>query len=498
MSNTEKTIEELEAEVMAELEEGMHDAPTKGAVAAEPMKKVKNGEMQDTGKAVVSPTQGDAPAKKVAGAAKEIGGDAAQKGEGAPEKMKKLNAMAHGDKNEMAHGKKKKNGMDEGYTDEEIRALCHSKDHDCATVVEHPVWGKGKPVHGSHAIPDDEGFVEWYDVQFKHGIEEKVMAEDMEIMVSEAHHEEEKPKTKSDLITAMNDMMKKANGMKKMELEKLHAAMMSYAGAHEDDEDDDDDMNEAIEKRLETVDVSEHVDALMNGEGDLSEDFKRKAATVFEAAVKSKIRDEVVRMENKYKSELDESIEETKEELSEKVDTYLNYVVEEWMKENELAVERGLKGEIAEDFISGLKQLFEDHYVDVPDEKYDVLEAQSEKITELEGKLDEAISNIVSLRQEKTSLIKERAISEATGDLADTEIEKFKSLTGDVEFTDESSFKEKLDTLKESYFPRQKSATTENEPVINDEETGSAQDVDVTDSMNSYMRAIGKFGNGAK
>ena len=499
MSNTEKTIEELEAEVMAELEEGMHDAPTKGAVAAEPMKKVKNGEMQDTGKAVVSPTQGDAPAKKVAGAAKEIGGDAAQKGEGAPEKMKKLNAMAHGDKNEMAHGKKKKNGMDEGYTDEEIRALCHSKDHDCATVVEHPVWGKCKPVHGSHAIPDDEGFVEWYDVQFKHGIEEKVMAEDMEIMVSEAHHEndEEDPKkmTKEKLHAAMTGMLNKK--MTKLDMQKLYAAMHKM-GMHDDDEkDDDDDMNEAIEKRLETVDVSEHVDALMNGEGDLSEDFKRKAATVFEAAVKSKIRDEVVRMENKYKTELDESIEETKEELSEKVDTYLNYVVEEWMKENELAVERGLKGEIAEDFISGLKQLFEDHYVDVPDEKYDVLEAQSEKITELEGKLDEAISNIVSLRQEKTSLIKERAISEATGDLADTEIEKFKSLTGDVEFTDESSFKEKLDTLKESYFPRQKSAT-ENEPVINDEETGSAQDVDVTDSMNSYMRAIGKFGNGAK
>ena len=489
MSNTEKTIEELEAEVMAELEEGMHDAPTKGATAAEPMKKVKNGEMQDTGKAVVSPTQGDAPAKKVAGAAKEISGDPAQKGEGGPDKMKKLNAMAHG---------KKKNGkeMEEGYTDEEIRALCHSKDHDCATVVEHPVWGKGKPVHGSHAIPDDEGFVEWYDVQFKHGIEEKVMAEDMEIMVSEAHHEDmEMPKTKNGKMENIMAMMKK---MPAKQVEKLYAQVMNN-GAHDDDEkDDDDDMNEAIEKRLETVDVSEHVDALMNGEGDLSEDFKRKAATVFEAAVKSKIRDEVVRMENKYKTELDESIEETKEELSEKVDTYLNYVVEEWMKENELAVERGLKGEIAEDFISGLKQLFEDHYVDVPDEKYDVLEAQSEKITELEGKLDEAISNIVSLRQEKTSLIKERAISEATGDLADTEIEKFKSLTGDVEFTDESSFKEKLDTLKESYFPRQKSATTENEPVINDEETGSAQDVDVTDSMNSYMRAIGKFGNGAK
>ena len=121
--------------------------------------------------------------------AKEIGGDAAQKGEGAPEKMKKLNAKKH-----------KENGMEEGYTDEEIRALCHSKDHDCATVVEHPVWGKGKPIHGSHAIPTDDGYVEWYDVQFKHGIEEKVMAEDMKIL-EESQHNEEMPKTKDKLMS---------------------------------------------------------------------------------------------------------------------------------------------------------------------------------------------------------------------------------------------------------------------------------------------------------
>ena len=179
MSNTEKTIEELEAEVMAELEEANGaDAPKKGAVPAEPMKK-KNGEVQDTGKAVVSPTQGDAPAKKVAGAAKEVSGDPQQKGEGGPDKMQKL---AAGHKNG-----KKKNGMEEGYTDEEIRELCHSKDHDCDVVVEHPVWGKGKPVHGSHAIPTDDGYVEWYDVQFKHGIEEKVMASDMEIIAEAGH-----------------------------------------------------------------------------------------------------------------------------------------------------------------------------------------------------------------------------------------------------------------------------------------------------------------------
>ena len=488
MADTEldKTIEELEAEVMAELEEGMHDAPKKSAVPAEPMKKAKNGEMQDTGAAVTSPTQGDAPAKKVAGAAKEVSGDPAQKGEGKPQKMSKPKPAGQN-----------KSLAAEGYTDEEIRELCHSKDHDCATVVEHPVWGKGKPVHGSHALPTDDGYVEWYDVQFKHGIEEKVMAEDMKIMVSEAHHEDmddKKPEdmTKVELKAAMNGMMKKmnGNGKKKDDMVKMVNAMYGAMkmGGHEDD--DEDETNEQVERRIKEIDVSEHVDALMSNEGDLSEEFKRKAATVFEAAVKSKIRDEVARLEDEYKSELDESIKTTKEELSEKVDTYLNYVVEEWMKENELAIERGLKGEIAEDFISGLKTLFEDHYVDIPDEKYDVLEAQSEKITELEKKLNEEMGKVIDLKNSNSTLVREQVISETTTDLTDTEIEKFKSLTEDVEFTDGESFREKLDTLKESYFPKTKPVETK---TVNDVETGTAQDIDTTDSMASYMKAIGKL-----
>ena len=304
--------------------------------------------------------------------------------------------------------------------------------------------------------------------------------------------------TKAEMVNAMYEMMK---GQKKENLMAMFKGMnnaMHPEGMHDKEEmmkKDEQAKSEAVEKRVKEIDVKEHVDALMNGEGDLSEEFKRKAATVFEAAVKSKVRDEVTRLEDEYKTELDESIKSTKEELSEKVDNYLNYVVEEWMKENELAIERGLKGEIAEDFISGLKQLFEDHYVDVPDEKYDVLEAQSEKITELEGKLDEAIQSVVTLRKDNSSLMREKAISESTEDLADTEIEKFKSLTEDVEFTDESSFKAKLDTLKESYFPKVKPVETQ---TVDDVETGNAQDVDTTDSMNSYMRAIGKFGNGAK
>ena len=386
----DKTIEELEAEVRAEIDEAMHDAPKKSAVPAEPMKKQKNGEVQDTGKAVVSPTQGDSPAKKAAATAKEVGSDKAQKGEVPPEKMKKVK---------------------EGYTDEEIRELCHSKDHDCATVVEHPVWGKGKPILRSHAIPDDDGHVEWYDVQFKHGIEEKVMVSDMTITEDEHHGEDvdmskmtnaeldmEMEKAAEDAHKMIDDNMKKAKKAKKDDKIKLikSAYEMAHGGKEDDNDDDDEDMEEAIEKRVQEVDVKEHVDALVNGEGDLSEEFKRKAATVFEAAVKSKIRDEVTRLEKEYSSELQENIQKTKEGLSDKVDTYLNYVVEEWMKENELAIERGLKGEIAEDFISGLKTLFEDHYVDIPDEKYDVLEAQSEKITELEGKLNEAIEKTVS------------------------------------------------------------------------------------------------------
>ena len=471
----DKSIEELEAEVLAELEldeANGQDAPKKGAVPAEKMDKAK-GEVQDTGKAVVDPEQKDAPAKKVAAKAKEVGGQSPQKGEGKPDKMQKLAAQY------------------EGYTDEEIRELCHSKDHDCATVVEHPVWGRGKPILRSHAIPDDNGYVEWYDVQFKHGIEEKVMAEDMDI-ISESQHnkeEEEMPKTKMELKAAMD---KKLKNMNKKELQAAYQSMMNDNG--NDDEDDEEEMDEvkkeAIEQRVKEVDVAEHVEALVNGEGDLSEEFKRKAATVFEAAVKSKIRTEIERLENEYEVKLKEGVESATEEMTDKVDTYLNYVTEEWMKENELAIERGLKGEIAEDFISGLKQLFEDHYIDIPDEKYDVLEAQSEKISELESKLSETIERNVSLKDNNASLVKEQVISEVSEDLADTEIEKFKSLVDDVDYADEESYREKLGTLKESYFP--KTSITEATETVDDVDTGTAQDIDLTPSMDAYMSAIGR------
>jgi hypothetical protein len=394
MSELDQTIEELEAEVLAELEEA-EDPTKKGAAPAE-KSKMKN-DAEDTGAPVVDPEQKDAPAKKVAAKAKEVSGDPAQKGEGKPMKPEKLAA--------------------------------------------------------SHVPEEGEE------------LEEARMTKEM---LKAAMHKE----------------------MENMSAVDLKAA---YESMHSEEEEVEEaispEKKEAIDARIKDLDVKEDVDALMTGE-DLSEEFKTKAATVFEAAIKSKLRLEIDRIHEEVSSEKETEQETFKEELTEKVDTYLNYVVEEWTKENELAIERGLKGEIAEDFISGLKQLFEDHYIDVPDEKYDVLEAQSEKIAELEEKLNESIQKNVEMTEDNSLLVREQVFTEVSEDLAQTEIEKFKGLVEDVDFTDEESFREKLSTLKESYFPKVKPATGTR--AIDDEDGGTAQDIDTTDTMHKYMSAISR------
>ena len=254
------------------------------------------------------------------------------------------------------------------------------------------------------------------------------------------------------------------------------------------EEDEDEVSSDTIEERIKDIDVAEDVKALMSADSSLSEDFKTKAATIFEAAVKSKLRSEIERIQEEVLEEKAEELDTFKSELTEKVDTYLNYVVEEWTKENELAIERGLKGEIAEDFISGLKQLFEDHYIDVPNEKYNVLEAQSERISELEDKLNESIEKAVEMVNSNSKLVREKVISEVSEDLADTEIEKFKGLTEDVDFGSEESFREKLNTLKESYFPR----STVVEQTFDDEDGTAAKDIDTTEAMSAYLSAISR------
>ena len=467
MSEIDKTIEELEQEVLADLSEAEmkkdSSAAGKGAVASEPMKKVdaEEDEVQDMGPAVV---KGD---EKKADSAKSVKKDGS------------IKAKVKGDEKPMKMAAEN----NDGFTDDEIRSLCHSKDHDCAEVIEHPVWGKGKPLHGQHAIPTDDGYVEWYDVQFKHGVEKKVMAEDVKVLKMGSHDEEKMPKTKADAINIMSAMMKK---MPADDAKQLAAQYM--AGNKKTDEEIELEglakAKEAIEKRLASINVAEDVDALVQGE-ELSEDFKKKAATIFEAAVKSKIRPEVERIEEEKSQEIADEMETFKTELAEKVDGYLDYVVGEWMKENELAIERGLKGEIAEDFITGLKALFEEHYIDVPDEKYDILESQAQKIEELESKLNETMGKLTEKKQSEDTLVREAVIKEVSSDLAETQVEKFAGLVEDVEFTDKDTFTEKLNTLKENYFP--KSTPTE---TLTEESDGVTQEIDISDAMAAYTSAI--------
>ena len=243
--------------------------------------------------------------------------------------------------------------------------------------------------------------------------------------------------------------------------------------------------------KKEDIDVKEHVDALIAGENDLSEEFKSKAATIFESALKSQVKEIAESMEADYEEKLNKEIESKKEEMTEKVDSYLNYVVEEWMKENSLALERGIKGEIAEDFISGLKKLFEDHYINVPDEKYDVLEAQAKEVEDLKGKLNEEIEKNIELTKVSGDLAKEQIKAEVAGDLADTAKEKFNKLSEEIEYSNPEDFKKKCETIKESYFGKKSGDETLDDVAVQDETSNE----DLSNAMAAYTTAISKYKN---
>ena len=276
----------------------------------------------------------------------------------------------------------------------------------------------------------------------------------------------------------------KEGEMPKAALDALKKSQDKKEMSHEDEKKKD--MKEESE---DIIDVSADVDALTKDE-DLSEDFKAKATTIFEAALKSKVSEMKKKMNASYEEKLKEETEAHKAELVEKVDSYLNYVVEEWMKENSIAIERGIKGEIAEDFISGLKKLFEDHYIDVPDEKYNVLEDQANKIEELEKKLNEQVEKNVELNKANGEMKRQDIIDEMSADLADTAKEKFNKLAEEVEYSNEKDFTTKVATIKESYFGKKVEASG-NE--IDDVAAGeSSQPEDLSNAMAAYTAAISK------
>lgn len=229
----------------------------------------------------------------------------------------------------------------------------------------------------------------------------------------------------------------------------------------EEDEDLEDDFEDEGEDEDLEEDFSADLATLFDGNEDLTEDFRNKASSLFEAMVVARVSNEVALIEDRLVEEAAELMEEYKSELVEKVDSYLGYVIENWIEENQLAVENGLRSDIAEDFINGLKNLFAEHYIDVPEEKYDVLGEMQVQIEELSSKLDEQIAANVELHDANTELMKEGVLALVSEGLAKTDAEKFKSLVADVEFENAEIFEEKLGVIKENYFPKSRPLSEE-------------------------------------
>ena len=311
------------------------------------------------------------------------------------------------------------------------------------------------------------------------------------------------PSTKAGMINAMYNEMSK---MKKADLMASYHKMMN-AMAHPDKEDDDMDemdhgkkklmamahgkkklmaMAHGKKKKMESVEVDFSADlgALVESEATLSEGFRDKAAVIFEAAIKSKLSEEVDRIESELQEEFDEEMKTTREEMVEQIDGYLNYVVEKFMEENKLAIENGLRAEIAEDFMKGLQNLFTESYIEVPEGKTDMVDELSSQVSDLEARLNETTETSIKQSQELEELKRDAIIREHSRDLAETQVEKLKSLAEDIDFEDAETFAKKVETIKESYFTKKK-VTVAEEQI--DE---AAEETEVSDVMARYVSAI--------
>jgi len=289
------------------------------------------------------------------------------------------------------------------------------------------------------------------------------------------------PKTKAGMISAMTDKMLK---MSKSDMEGM------YASYHKMKKEEVEEMEgEAIVESPE-VDTMGELNALVESEATLSDEFKEKTAVIFEAAVKSKLSEEIDRLESQYKEELEEELSSTKSEMVEKVDSYLNYVVENWVKENELQVENGLRTEIAEGFMSKLKDLFSESYIEVPESKVDLVDELAEQVEELESKLNETTQKVIDQSGELEEMKKEEIIRESSSDLADTQVEKLKSLVNDLDFEDAEKYAEKVKVVKEAHFSNEPSGSDD---MISEESEGESDElIESNSSMDKYVSTLRK------
>ena len=277
------------------------------------------------------------------------------------------------------------------------------------------------------------------------------------------------PKTKAGLLNAMYVT---ASKMKKGELQAAYDKMMG---------------GKVEESVAESIDTTSELDALVESEATLSEEFKEKTAVIFEAAVRSKLSEEVDRLEEQYKEELTEEVSAVKADLVEKVDSYMNYVVESWMEDNKVAVQNGLRTEIAESFMGKMKDLFVESYIDVPEAKVDLVDELAEQVTELEEKLNSTTGDAIKLSEELEVLKRDAIIAEASRGLADTQVEKLKGLIEGIDF-DEETFASKVGIVIESHFAKEPVDNAEVEQIVEDADTT----VEISSSMDAYVNAIKK------
>lgn len=338
-------------------------------------------------------------------------------------------------------------------------------------------------------------------------LDEEVVEEESESLEEGKHEDEEEehepkketvqtPKTKAGVIQAAVEMLKKA---KKEDAQKMFAKLVTIDGEEDSVKSGDDAANAVKGKmpepkakaKVEAIDFDEDIDAIIKEEATLSEGFRDKASAIFEAVLTSKLSEEVDRLEAEYAQNLEEEVSEVQSSLVEKVDSYLNYVVEGWMKDNELAVQQGLRTEIAEEFMTSLQSVFKEHYIEVPEGKEDLVDDLNEQVTELEETLNKTTEDNIRLHTAVQEFEKQEVVREQSSGLAETEAEKLASLVEDIEFDNKETFEMKVKTVKESYFKSDVSETADEVDSLLGEDNVSEEAV--SESMAKYTQAITNF-----
>ena len=443
------------------------DLPTKNAAPAEPAKSLAATVQQVMTKAVTSPT--DAKVDFAQGV-NHITGDPQQKSAGAADAMQSLKAEAEPKKTSYSNANEADEKKDEKEK-EEVKEVADKEDEKKKDEMMKASKDKEDMKEGEMPA----GLKKYLDKKNDKSEEKEDEKKDVKEVADKEKEKEVKEVADKDKEKEVKEVADKEDEKKK--------EVSEVADKEKEVK------KETAKDKVKDMDMKEDVAALTDDE-DLSEEFKQKASTIFEAAVKAKLVEEIEKLEGEYETKVDEKVSEVKEEIVDKVDAYLNYVVEEWMKENELAIEKGLRNEITEDFIGGLKSLFESHYINVPQEKYDVIESQAAEIEKLKEEVNQSIEKNIELNQKIAESTREDIIKDVSSDLAATEVDKLKGLAEGIEYKDADSFRKSVETLKNSYYPKAKASDTESNEVA--EQNAGSPSVNLSESMAAYTAAISK------